>query len=104
MTTFASRGSVRLAIVAAAAVAAAALRIAVLPLHGSTDLPYFRVWARYAASEGVARMYGTGGRFPERRLLEDRGVRTKVDYPPVALYELGMAARVANAAADRKST
>jgi hypothetical protein len=93
-----SRGSVRLAIVVAAALAAAALRIAVLPVQGSTDVPYFRVWARYAASEGVGRMYGTGGRFPERRLLEDRGVRTKTNYPPVALWELGIAARVANAA------
>ena len=63
------RDSVRLVIVAVAAIAGAALRIAVLPLHGSTDLPYFRVWAEYAASEGVGRMYGTGGHFPERRVL-----------------------------------
>lgn len=62
-------------------------------------MPFFRVWARYAGSEGVGRLYGTGGRFPERRLLEYDGVRTKIDYPPVALFELGLASRVAQAAA-----
>ena len=88
-----------LPILAAAALAAALIRAALLPFPGSTDVPYFRVWARYAATEGVGALYGTGGHYPERRVLDDRGVRTKVDYPPVALYELGVAARAADAAA-----
>ena len=69
----------------------AAIRIVAYPLPGSTDVPIFRVWSHVAASEGVARLYGTGGRFPERRALEYDGVRTKVDYPPLALYELARA-------------
>jgi hypothetical protein len=69
----------------------AALRVVAYPLPGSTDVPIFRVWSHYAAAEGIGRLYGTGGRFPERRVLEHDGVRTKVDYPPLALYELAVA-------------
>src|SRR5207245_7756752 len=72
----------------------AALRIVALPLPGTTDVPIFKVWAFHAATEGVGRLYGTGGRFPERRLLRFQGIRTKIDYPPIALYELGAAGRV----------
>jgi hypothetical protein len=76
---------------AAALMLGAALRVVVYPLPGSTDVPIFNVWSHYAATDGVGRLYGTGGRFPERRLLEYRGIQTKVDYPPLALYELGVA-------------
>jgi Glycosyltransferase family 87 len=69
----------------------AAVRVAAYRLPGSTDVPIFRVWSHYAAAEGVGRLYGTGGRFPERRVLDYEGVRTKVDYPPLALYELAIA-------------
>ena len=76
---------------AAALVFGAALRVVAYPLPGSTDVPIFNAWSHYAATDGVGRLYGTGGRFPERRVLEYRGIRTKVDYPPLALYELRLA-------------
>lgn len=52
----------------------AALRVVAYPLPGSTDVPIFRAWSHVAASEGVGRLYGTGGHFPERRVL----ARTRV--------------------------
>ena len=64
-----------------------ALRIAAVPLPGASDAPIFELWADTASVEGVGRLYGTGGVFPERRLLERDGVRTKVNYPPLLLYE-----------------
>src|SRR5262245_30383993 len=39
-------------------------------------------------------MYGVGGTPPERRLLEYAGATATVDYPPLALYELGAAGHV----------
>lgn len=70
-----------------------AIRFVALPLPGTTDTPIFAVWARYAAIEGVGGLYGTGGVFPQRRVLESGDVGTKVDYPPLALSELGLAGR-----------
>jgi hypothetical protein len=86
---------VRNVVLAAAIALGAALRIAALPLPGTTDVPIFKTWAHYASTEGVAGLYGTGGVYPERRLLELHDTRTKIDYPPLALYELGMAGRLA---------
>jgi hypothetical protein len=80
-------------LLALAFVVGGAIRYLALPLPGTTDTPIFEVWARYAAIEGVGGLYGTGGIFPQRRLLESGGVQTKVDYPPLALYELGVAGR-----------
>ena len=68
-----------------------AVRIVALPMPGSTDMPVFALWADTAANEGVGRIYGTGGVFPEHRLLERDGVRTKVNYPPLVLYEFAAA-------------
>jgi len=76
---------------AAALVLGAALRVVAYRLPGSPDVPIFNAWSHYAAADGVGRLYGTGGRFPERRMLEYGGIRTKVDYPPLALYELAAA-------------
>jgi hypothetical protein len=72
-----------------------AIRFLALPLPGTTDTPIFTVWARYAAAEGVGGLYGTGGVYPERRVLDLDGVHTKIDYPPLALHELGLAGRIA---------
>jgi hypothetical protein len=68
-----------------------AVRIVALPLPGASDAPVFALWADTGASEGVGRIYGTGGVFPERRLLARDGVRTKVNYPPLVLYEFAAA-------------
>jgi hypothetical protein len=68
-----------------------AARVVALPLAGATDMPVFALWADTAAGEGVGGIYGTGGAFPERRLLERDGVLTKVNYPPLLLYEFAAA-------------
>lgn len=70
--------------------AGAALRIAALPLPGTEDVGVWRLWS-YHASLDVARMYGVGGDPPTRALLKFGRDYTVTDYPPVALYELGLA-------------
>jgi hypothetical protein len=73
-----------------ALLAGAALRIAALPLPGTEDVGVWRLWS-YHASLDVARMYGVGGDPPTRALLRFGKDYTVTDYPPVALYELGLA-------------
>ena len=47
----------------------------------------------FAASSAVTSVYGVGGDPPTRGILEWQDLKTTVDYPPVALYELGVAGR-----------
>jgi hypothetical protein len=68
----------------------AAIRIAALPLPATEDVAVWRLWS-YHASLDVARMYGVGGDPPTRALLKFGREFTTTDYPPVALYELGLA-------------
>lgn len=77
----------------AALVLGAALRVAALPLPGTEDVAVWRHWS-YHASLDVARMYGVGGDPPTRALLKFGKNYTVTDYPPVALYELGIAGLV----------
>ncbi|HTK28468.1 MAG TPA: hypothetical protein VL309_02900 [Vicinamibacterales bacterium] len=67
------------------------LRAAALPLPGTGDVTVWKIWAFEASRHGVAGMYGVGGTPPERRIVEFAGTQTVVDYPPLALYELGAA-------------
>ena len=67
------------------------LRAAALPGAGTGDLTVWKVWSYNAARHGVGDMYGVGGTPPERRELEFAGATATVDYPPLALYELGIA-------------
>jgi hypothetical protein len=69
----------------------ALLRVAALPLPGTEDVAVWRHWS-YHASLDVARMYGVGGDPPTRALLRFGKDYTVTDYPPVALYELGLPA------------
>jgi hypothetical protein len=69
------------------------LRLAALPLPGTEDTGTWKIWM-FAASDDVTRVYGVGGDPPVRGVLEWRGLRTTVDYPPLALYELGLAGAV----------
>ena len=48
----------------------------------------------FGASKAVTSVYGVGGHPPMRGILEWQHLTTTVDYPPVALYELGAAGRV----------
>jgi len=71
--------------------AGALIRVAALPGPGTGDLTIWKVWSYNAARHGVGGMYGVGGTPPERRALEYAGVTATVDYPPLALWELGVA-------------
>jgi len=85
----------RITLITAAVILGAAIRIAALPMAGTPDVRIFRVWALHAVDRGVGRLYGSGGDFPNRLVLIGDGVRTKVDYPPLALFELEAAAYLA---------
>jgi hypothetical protein len=67
------------------------LRAVALPGPGTGDLTVWKVWSYNAARHGIGEMYGVGGTPPERRVLEYAGASATVDYPPLALYELGAA-------------
>jgi hypothetical protein len=71
--------------------AGALIRAAALPGPGTGDLTIWKVWSYNAARHGVGGMYGVGGTPPERRELEYAGATATVDYPPLALWELGAA-------------
>lgn len=70
------------------------VRAAALPLPGTRDTIPSRIWSYNAALEGVSRLYGVGGSPPERRIVSYLGAESTVDYPPLALHELGLAGRV----------
>ncbi|MGH9143167.1 MAG: hypothetical protein ACRD2I_18700, partial [Vicinamibacterales bacterium] len=74
-------------------VAGILIRVAALPGPGTGDLTIWKVWSYNAARRGVAEMYGVGGTPLERRELAYAGATATVDYPPLALYELGIAGR-----------
>jgi hypothetical protein len=76
---------------AALALAGILLRAMALPGPGTGDLTIWKVWSYNAARHRVGEMYGVGGVPPERRELEYAGATAMVDYPPLALYELGIA-------------
>jgi hypothetical protein len=69
------------------------VRLAALPLPGTEDTGTWKIWM-FAASHAVTSVYGVGGDPPTRGILEWQDLKTTVDYPPVALYELGVAGRV----------
>jgi len=68
----------------------AAIRLVALPLRGTEDVLTWKMWM-IAASKNVATVYGVGGQPPVRGELHWLHHTTTVDYPPVALYELGAA-------------
>jgi dolichyl-phosphate-mannose-protein mannosyltransferase len=67
---------------------ATVVRLAALPLRGTEDVGTWKIWM-IAASKDVTTVYGVGGNPPVRGVLEWKQQSTTVDYPPVALYELG---------------
>src|SRR3954453_9850836 len=76
---------------AALLIAGTLVRAVALPGPGTGDLTVWKIWSYNAARHGVGGMYGVGGTPPERRILEYAGATATVDYPPLALYELGAA-------------
>ena len=79
---------------AAAVVLGTAVRLAALPLPGTNDVSVFKIWSFAAARESPGRLYGVGGNPPIRRTISLHGAETTVDYPPLALAELGVAGRI----------
>lgn len=75
---------------AALLIAGVVLRAAALPGPGTGDLTVWKVWSDNAR-HGIGEMYGVGGTPPERRELQYAGASATVDYPPLALHELGLA-------------
>lgn len=74
---------------AAALAAGLLLRGAALFSPGTGDTTVWKIWMFNAARGRVGTLYGVGGTPPERRILQFAGAETSVDYPPLALYELG---------------
>ena len=66
------------------------IRLAALPLRGTEDVLTWKIWV-IAAAKNVTAVYGVGGHPPVRGELHWLHHTTTVDYPPVALYELGAA-------------
>jgi hypothetical protein len=77
----------------AALIAGALIRAAALPLPGTHDTVAWKIWSYNAATEGAARLYGVGGSPLEHRVIRYLNAETTVNYPPLALYELGWAGR-----------
>ena len=65
------------------------VRIAALPLPGTEDVGTWKIWA-FGASRNVTEVYGVGGDPPVRGVVKWQALETTVDYPPAALYELGL--------------
>jgi hypothetical protein len=89
-TTAACTSGLSRPLFAALVLAGILIRAVALPGPGTGDLTIWKVWS-YNARHGVGGMYGVGGSPPERRELEYAGATATVDYPPLALYELGVA-------------
>jgi Gpi18-like mannosyltransferase len=70
-----------------------AIRLTALPLRGTEDVLTWKIWA-LAAAKNVTTVYGVGGHPPVRGEVRWLHHTTTVDYPPVALYELGVAGMV----------
>jgi hypothetical protein len=77
-----------------ALVAGTVIRLLALPLPGTHDTVAWKIWSYNAAREGVSRLYGVGGSPPEHRVVTYLNAETTVNYPPLALYELGWAGHV----------
>ena len=90
---FAPRRPLRSSIVVLLVLAVAVIRLAALPLRGTEDVLTWKIWM-IGASKSVATVYGVGGHPPVRGELQWLHHTTTVDYPPVALYELGAAGLV----------
>ncbi len=70
-----------------------AIRLGALPLRGTEDVLTWKIWA-IAAAKNVTAVYGIGGHPAVRGEVRWLHHATTVDYPPVALYELGAAGMV----------
>jgi hypothetical protein len=77
----------------AAVVLGVLLRALALPLPGTGDITVWKVWSYSATTQPVSTLYGVGGSPPELRVISLDGAEATATYPPLALYELGLAGR-----------
>jgi hypothetical protein len=81
------------------------LRLAALPVAGTADVDAWKIWSYHATVEGVPRLYGVGGSPPERPFLGFGDLEAiPTDYPPLALYELGVLGHIYSAATHGRFT
>jgi hypothetical protein len=73
--------------------AGAIARALVLPLPGTPDVQTQKLWS-FGAAYDLSGVYGVGGIPPERRFIKWQGIAGAVDYPPLALWELGAVGRL----------
>lgn len=82
----------RMKIFASAILLGTLIRIAVLPLSGGYDV--IEGWSYVAAVHGVPRLYAWAAAPGDHRLRQIEGFNARGDYPPLALYELGLVGRI----------
>ena len=70
-----------------------AVRAWLLPLPGSPDVGSWKAWSFAGATDPTA-LYGVGGDPPVRRLIHWQHIEGTTEYPPLALYEVGLMGRI----------
>jgi hypothetical protein len=78
----------------AALIAGLLIRVAALSFPGTGDVLVWKTWAYNAVVTGASRLYGVGASAAgpsQYHLLRFGDVVAYADYPPLALYELGLA-------------
>ncbi len=83
----------------------AIVRAAALPLDGTGDVAAWKTWSYSAATEGASRLYGVGATSEEPtqyHLIRFHNDQAMVDYPPLVLYELGIAGSLYARATDSR--
>lgn len=74
-------------------VAGALVRILVMPLPGTPDVPALKVWS-YGAVQDFSGVYGAGGTPLERREIHWGEQTGTVTYPPMSIIELTVAGHI----------
>jgi hypothetical protein len=69
------------------------IRVVALPMAGTEDMRAWGAWT-YGAAQDVTAVYGVGGDPPIRGVIQFGETVSTVDYPPLALYELGIAGKI----------
>jgi hypothetical protein len=69
------------------------VRVIALPSPGTHDVDVWKNWSHAGSHDPIA-VYGIGGTPPVRGTVRYGDAITTVDYPPMAIYELGLAGRL----------
>src|ERR1700694_1962659 len=80
-------------LVFAALVLGTLLRVAALPILGAGDVGTFKLWSNHAAADGGTRLYGADSP-PQDTIFTLGDYSADTDYPPLALFELGLVGRI----------